>query len=669
MTKFGKYLVDDNGMPCFDVNLQATLVTDFPFKHLISTGRLSAMADQWGSITLFTTEGGYTSLVSNKFGAWSGIYPMIEVNGDLFSLIFDELDKKISLRYGIGYVEYSGEIRNDKLKLFVKQEFLMTPERKPFMIAYFIFRNIGAESIEAQMILRSDVLPIPASKPYKNNAVENGKVGKGFAKFKNLFLISENDWKGNISGISLELRNTVKINPGDVLKVSCSVGYGKNYTTGEIQDYIRMNTPHEIRGRWKEKLSSVDVKCPEKWMKDECTWSVGQLLSFTCYDNSVDEYYVNLGGYGWKRFAVREDCETALALAYWDPPLAKSSLRWVAKTQLSNGDIPKDHEFKRDKTFSSDFESDTEIWFILGCCEYIKQTRDYAILDEKIPFWKGETETLWIHLKRAYQWILNGIGPGPHGLILIKDGDWNDYLSQMGRMGRGESVMNSAMACRAFDDLAKFAKMQGDREFHEKVTESMIKLRKSVSSAFDKDWFIRGYTDEGKPVGTYSENRLFINAQSWAALGRCGTEEQQKQALLNAVERCHTDIGMTLVNKPYSCPPPANISRHPIPAGEGENGGIWPQTVYWMIWALAEAGLTELALKEWKAISLRNHSRLFPDVPYGIFNGPDCYSSKYAGKREGRTQIRITNRVESVPMNPIVAWQAFAMKKINEARI
>ena len=169
-------------------------------------------------------------------------------------------------------------------------------------------------------------------------------------------------------------------------------------------------------------------------------------------------------------------------------------------------------------------------------------------------------------------------------------------------------------------------------------------------------------------MGTYSENRLFINAQSWAALGKCGTEEQRERALLNAVKKCHTDIGMTLMSKPYSSPPPSDISLCPIPSGEGENAGIWPQTVYWMVWALAEAGLTELALEEWKAMSLKNHSRLFPYVPYGIFNGPDCYSSKYARGREGRTQIQLINRAESTPMNPIVAWQAFAMKKINDAK-
>jgi hypothetical protein len=169
-------------------------------------------------------------------------------------------------------------------------------------------------------------------------------------------------------------------------------------------------------------------------------------------------------------------------------------------------------------------------------------------------------------------------------------------------------------------------------------------------------------------VGSFAEDRVFLNAQSWAALGGCGTPEQRKTALLAAVEKCHTPIGLTLMNKPYSGRPPERISVSPVPPGEGENAGIWPQTVYWMVWALAEAGLIDQALDEWVCMTLRNHARLHPDVPFGIFGGPDSYSSHHAGEREGWSQIILVDRAASAPMNPMIAWQAFAMRKINQAQ-
>ena len=82
--------------------------------------------------------------------------------------------------------------------------------------------------------------------------------------------------------------------------------------------------------------------------------------------------------------------------------------------------------------------------------------------------------------------------------------------------------------------------------------------------------------------------------------------------------------------------------------------------------AMAEEGMTDLASQEWKKMTLRNHTRLYPDVPFGVINGPDCYSSKFAHEREGWTQVEQFNRLLPIPMNPIVAWQAFAMKKIIE---
>jgi len=84
----------------------------------------------------------------------------------------------------------------------------------------------------------------------------------------------------------------------------------------------------------------------------------------------------------------------------------------------------------------------------------------------------------------------------------------------------------------------------------------------------------------------------------------------------------------------------------------------------WLAWALAEEGLADEALKVWQSGTLREHARNFPRVPFGIFNGPDCYSSHWAGPREGWTQAQLIDRARFAPMNPAVAWQAFSLGKI-----
>jgi hypothetical protein len=55
-------------------------------------------------------------------------------------------------------------------------------------------------------------------------------------------------------------------------------------------------------------------------------------------------------------------------------------------------------------------------------------------------------------------------------------------------------------------------------------------------------------------------------------------------------------------------------------------------------------------------------------VPFGIFNGPDCYSSTWAPGRFGWTQVQLLDRARFVPMNPVVAWQGFSWRRIRAAR-
>ncbi|MFW6256388.1 MAG: hypothetical protein ACOC54_06165, partial [Candidatus Sumerlaeota bacterium] len=81
---------------------------------------------------------------------------------------------------------------------------------------------------------------------------------------------------------------------------------------------------------------------------------------------------------------------------------------------------------------------------------------------------------------------------------------------------------------------------------------------------------------------------------------------------------------------------------------------------------MAEEGLADAAMESWKRMSLRHQMHAFPDAPFGIFNGPDCYNSHWAGAREGWTESGLWDRYIHTPMNPAVAWQAFAMRKILE---
>ncbi len=657
---------DASGLPCFD--LVPGVAPDVRrFRHLLGTGRLSAIADGWGNVNLFTTEGGFQWFnAPDSTDTRSSIYLMMVCAGELVSLLHSELSRPGRIRIGTGYIEYQGEVEVGGDTWSVSQRVFAPPDRGRRLVAEFSLHFGGPLPRAVTLQCRSDVTRVRDAGGHRGAPPAQHQLSPGAACFTpvgenlgSITLRADEAWEPSVCGVSLRLERTFTLKPQQRVAICCEVGYGE----GPWPVAPRFDEALQL---WRERLKPFAIRAAEPWIARECLWAAGQLLSFTSYDRSTGEFYVALGGYGWPGFSVREVSETSLVLAECDPALTLASLRFVACTQLASGDVPKWHNFRRDRT-SHECDSDNELWFVLGCMESVRLSGRREWLDEVCAFWDEGAGSLWEHCRRAFVWVRDAIGLGPHGLILIRDGDWNDYLSLMGAQGRGESVMNSGMACRAFSAMARVARERGETAFAAELEQYTAGLRAAVASAFDGQWFVRGYTDAGKAVGSSVENRLFINAQTWAVLGGCATPAQARSALTNMVRENHSDIGLLLMSRPYSSPAPDDISWCAIPAGDGENAGIWPQTVHWAVWALAEAGMCAEARAEWECGTLHAHARRFPNVPFGVFNGPDSYSSRWAGPREGWTQEQLIDRARFAPMNPPVAWQGFSWRRLAEA--
>src|SRR5438552_1273339 len=102
---YGSWTVDAAGLPCFDLTLEDSQALNAPFRHLISTGHVSAMTDRWGNINLFTTEGGFLWLNSpDSPASRSSLYFMLQAGGELHSLLFSELQTREKVRVGTGWV-------------------------------------------------------------------------------------------------------------------------------------------------------------------------------------------------------------------------------------------------------------------------------------------------------------------------------------------------------------------------------------------------------------------------------------------------------------------------------------------------------------------------------------------------------------------------------------
>ena len=678
--KLGEWSKDESGLPCFYPSADGNLAPYHPFPHIFGTGRATVLADRWGNVNFLTTEGGTTALYPNTTRTRSGLYAVIKKDEEI-SLLFSEMRKNRSFRYGVGFAEYIAEIDREEFHLKITQTYATAPDNSTYFRMFLKIENLSDEPTgDFQLTVRSDIsYSIVAN---HKNAEETGD-GYGYitTDFKDIpiiFLAGGKGYASNYAEPAVKLKKTLALNGGEVFSDVFIAGYAAEFNIENIRKSLTELSLSQISEMWKTRLLPViRLKTDEEWMNSEAVWCFSQLIAYSCYDTSVNEYLINIGGYGefpntnatgYCGFAIREAAETAIACVDFDSHMAKTSLKWCMKIQWNTGLISGTYNMRRfTAPYNQRLKSDSEIWFVMSCMNYVKLTGDYSFFDESVPFYDGGEATVWEHIILAYEWIMNKVGLGSHGLIRICSGDWNDYLSGVGKNGFGESVMNSGMACLAFSMFAEEAEKRGDIALSGDIKETLNSLRKAVGNSFDKEWFIRDFDDDGNPIGGTKDDRLFINAQTWAVLGGCGTSEQRRMALKSALEKCHTDYGLCLVSRPFSSPAPDNISTCPIPAGEGENGAIWPQTVHWMIWALVKEGMLKEAEEEWKSISLRNHA-VRSSAPYFVINGPDCINSKFSGEAEGWTQVQVFNRVVEMPMNPSVAWQAFSLKKILDAK-
>jgi hypothetical protein len=68
------------------------------------------------------------------------------------------------------------------------------------------------------------------------------------------------------------------------------------------------------------------------------------------------------------------------------------------------------------------------------------------------------------------------------------------------------------------------------------------------------------------------------------------------------------------------------VSKGTPIAINGRDGGVWPSLTSILIWALALVN-KGMAWDEWKKNSLARHAEVYPNLWYGIWSGPDSYSS------------------------------------------
>ena len=271
---FGKWAKDDAGLPCFDAELERHPAPYAYMCHIMSSGTVGALADQWGNIKLISSEDGPVCLTPAAAGRTrSGMYAMLETEGQTYSFIYSELHKNKRIRFGTSYVEYRGEVVTGHGRIAVKQEVYSPPDRDRALHGQFTFRNTGTTPVKGTLRLQSDMFLQPGLSYREWVKSLKPECGAGFAIFRgasgvlgDLYLIGDSGWKGASRLHCLMLSKEVNLQPGQSITVPVMIGYDTHVDVIERQAKLGRTTPATAHKAWGNRLSSFKVKGLEPWM-------------------------------------------------------------------------------------------------------------------------------------------------------------------------------------------------------------------------------------------------------------------------------------------------------------------------------------------------------------------------------------------------------------------
>ena len=421
----------------------------------------------------------------------------------------------------------------------------------------------------------------------------------------------------------------------------------------------------ELKLYWENLLGRFSVSTPDPrvdrmvniWNQYQCMVTFNMSRSASFFESGIGR------GMGF-----RDSNQDLVGFVHQIPERARERILDIAATQFPDGGCYHQYQplTKRGNNDIGGGFNDDPLWLIFGTVAYLKETGDFSILAEPVPFdnREGSEVSLMEHLRVSFNHVINNLGP--HGLPLIGRADWNDCLNlncfsndpnesfqtteNKSEGSRAESLMIAGqfVFCgRQYEELCRYlasdeeAASQAGQDGKALATEAsrVAGHVKDMSGAVEKygwdgEWYLRAYDFFGKKVGSHEneEGKIFIESQGWCGMAGIGREKGMVDRALDSVkERLDSEHGIVLNNPAFSRYVIEYGEISSYPAGYKENAGIFCHNNPWVIIAEVLAGRGEDAWEHWRKIcpAYIKDQKLHKVEPY-------VYSQMVAGKDAAR---------------------------------
>ncbi len=401
-----------------------------------------------------------------------------------------------------------------------------------------------------------------------------------------------------------------------------------------------------LREYWDRLLGTCQVRTPNRHVNRMVNiWNAYQCMATFNISRSASFFESGIG----RGLGFRDSNQDLLGIVHLVPERARERLLDLAATQLPTGGAYHQYQplTKRGNDDIGGNFNDDPLWLIIGAGAYLKETGDWTVLDEMVPY-DNRADTavpLYDHLRQSLRYTLERLGP--HGLPLIGRADWNDCLNlncfsnspgqsfqtTTNKDGKvAESVFIGGLFVLAARELAGIAGRRGFEEEAAGYLHAAAQMEETVTThGWDGAWFLRAYDDAGNKVGSREcrEGKIYIEPQGFCVLAGIGLSSGLARKALDSVQkRLATRHGIALQQPAYSryYLHLGEISSYP--PGYKENAGVFCHNNPWVMIAETVVGNGDRALDYYLRInpSARERmSHLHRTEPY-------VYSQMIAGR-------------------------------------
>lgn len=432
---------------------------------------------------------------------------------------------------------------------------------------------------------------------------------------------------GNLTSEDTDFGNTVgalqidiELEPGESKDVIFSLGVidkeefqeKKHSVPALYNDPKKVeNALEAVKAKWDDFFSCAQVETPDNEVNTFMNYWIQYQAKVAFEVGRVASYYY----WGISRgFGFRDTSQDIIAVTIAEPKNAFNRVLFLARQMFTDGRVY--HHFYNEGRGELTKHCDDPLWFILAVTEYIKETGDFSILQEKVPFVDKEDANVLDHLFAVVNFVRNNLAK--HNLPVFGRGDWNDTLDYIGGEDGGESVWGAMFYVAMLNQLIEM--LEQINLGRQEIIDLRDKISKSIDEfCWDGEWYIRAFGAKDRKVGS-KENKygkIFINTQSWPVIAGLPDRQRLVSALDSAKKHLDSAFG------PKICAPAFReidtniglITR--CVAGKKENAAVFNHPTTWLIQAECILGRGDQAFSYFKTLlPNRVDSDIYQAEPY-----------------------------------------------------